>query len=967
MSFDVSELLTLYDIVFLSFPERDEELMQEIVEKSTRLFGVRRLALIIRQGKKHQCLGHWGFQKEEEIWVQIEKRKENSFIYSLENGNLGFLYLEQAHPLSDRDKRLYTIFGRRIESIIVRKQIEEKLQDSDREKAAILDSILEHLVFQDAENRVLWANKSAAGSIGLTPVQLEGRFCYEVWYQRNEPCDNCPVVRALHTGHPQEGTMISPDGRVWFIRGYPVKNERGVIEGVVKVAMDITEQKMTEEALNESEERFRYMAESSPFPLAIFDASGRYEYINPKFTEIFGYTLKEIPTGKEWFTLAYPDPLYRRKVISAWLADLELLGKDIVSPRVFSVTCKDGLVREIMFRPILIKNAKHLITYEDITESKRAEKALKASEETFRVVFNNVHDAIFIHEPDGTIIDVNEKMLQMYGMDNKEEALKLSIEKDYSSPENLLEQLPCRWEKVIAGETQLFEWKARRPRDNSFFDVEMFLTKLALGNKDVILATVRDITDRKREEEFLRNLFIYSPIGMYIVMDGTFQFVNSQFEKYSGYRQEELRGVNPLSLVVPEDQNMVRTNAVRMLKGKLSSPYEFRIVSKKEGIRWVAESVTSIWYKGKQATLGNFMDITERREFEEKLKYLSLHDQLTGLYNRAFFEEELHRLSNSREYPITIISADLDGLKLINDTMGHNKGDELLKTCTDVLEKSLRSSDILARIGGDEFAVILPRCNEKNGEIVVKRIRLLIEYHNRKHPALPLSVSIGIATATTKEQTLADVFRKADELMYRDKLYRSASTRSQLVNTLLAALSEKDYIAEGHVKRVQELCQKLGEKISLSSRQLTDLSLLAQVHDLGKVGIPDSILFKNGSLTNKEKEIMQQHSEIGFRIASSSPDLAPVAELILRHHEKWDGSGYPLGLKGEGIPIECRILSLVDAFDAMTNDRPYNRAKSKEEAIKELKRYAGTQFDPDLVEKFLLILEGKKSKTQVNI
>jgi diguanylate cyclase (GGDEF)-like protein/PAS domain S-box-containing protein len=957
VSFDVSELLTLYDIVFLSFPERDEELGQEVVEKSTRLFGVRRLALVIRQGEKQKCIGYWGFQKEQELWVQIEKRKDNSFIYLLENGNLGFVYFEQVHTLSDRDKRLYTIFGHRIESILVRRQIEEKLRDSEREKAAILDSMSELLVFQDTENRILWANKAAAESVGLTPAELAGRVCYEVWHQRNKPCHNCPVVKALKTGCPQEGTMTFPDGRVWFIRGYPIKNQKSSIEGVVKITMDITARQRAEEALNESEERFRYMVELSPFPLAILDTRGSYEYINPQFTKVFGYTLEDVSTGEKWFELAYPDPDYRRKVLAAWLEDIKAFGENNGLPRVFNVTCKDGLVKEIMFRFILMKNGKHFITYEDTTERIRAERALKASENVLRVIFNNVYDAVFIHEPDGAIIDVNEKMLQMYGVDDKEEAIRLSFEKDYSSPDNPLEQLPYLWKRAISGESQFFEWKARRPGNGSLFDVEVFFTRLTLVNKDVILATVRDISDRKREEEFLRNLFIFSPIGMYIVIDGKFQSVNSQFAKYSGYSQEELIGVNPLTLVVPEDKNMVREKAVKMLKGELSSPYEFRIVSKEGKIKWVTESVTSLWYKGKRATLGNFMDITERKEFEEKLKYLSLHDQLTGLYNRAFFEEELHRLSDSREYPITIISADLDGLKLINDTMGHKRGDELLKKCKHVLKKSLRRSDILARVGGDEFAAILSRCNEKSGEAVVKRIRLLSEHYNRKHPALPLSISIGIATAAASQQSLHDVLKKADEMMYRDKLYRSASTRSQLVNTLLAALSEKDYIAEGHVQRVHELCQKLGKKLSLSSRQLTDLSLLARVHDLGKVGIPDSILFKTGPLTVEEMEIMRQHSEIGYRIASSSPDLSTVAELILRHHEKWDGSGYPLGLKGKGIPIECRILSLADAFDAITSHRPYRTAKSKEEAVKEIQESSGTQFDPDLVEKFLLILE----------
>jgi HD-GYP domain-containing protein (c-di-GMP phosphodiesterase class II) len=174
----------------------------------------------------------------------------------------------------------------------------------------------------------------------------------------------------------------------------------------------------------------------------------------------------------------------------------------------------------------------------------------------------------------------------------------------------------------------------------------------------------------------------------------------------------------------------------------------------------------------------------------------------------------------------------------------------------------------------------------------------------------------------------------------------------------MAALEERDFITSGHAHRLEDLCVRLGRQVKLSSSQLSDLNLLAQVHDLGKVGIPDNILFKPGPLNDQEWEIMQQHPEKGYRIAQSTSDLAGIADLILKHHERWDGKGYPLGLAGDEIPIECRILAIADSFDAMTNDRPYRKAISVEESLEELKQCAGSQFDPELVDIFVHMMCG---------
>ncbi|SKA75769.1 diguanylate cyclase (GGDEF) domain-containing protein [Caloramator quimbayensis] len=345
----------------------------------------------------------------------------------------------------------------------------------------------------------------------------------------------------------------------------------------------------------------------------------------------------------------------------------------------------------------------------------------------------------------------------------------------------------------------------------------------------------------------------------------------------------------------------------------------------------------------------------ELKESEERLEFLSLHDYLTGLYNNAYFYKEIEKCTKD-DYPISIIMADLNGLKIINDTLGHEAGDKAIVKSSEIFNQVIKNKGIVARLGGDEFAVLLKLTDAKEADILINRMREKIyEYNANLNGNAPLSISFGFATAAY-EKNLLEVLRMADDEMYRDKLLNTKSSKSNMMDMILETLREKDFITKGHTDRVKELCGIVGRKLYLNPKQMNNLLLLSEVHDLGKIGIPDSILIKPGKLDDDEWEIMKKHSEKGYRIALAIPELANIAELILRHHERWDGRGYPLGLKSDDIPIECRILSVVDSYDAMTNTRPYNKPKTKEEAINEIKRCSGTQFDPMIAEIFIDII-----------
>jgi HD-GYP domain-containing protein (c-di-GMP phosphodiesterase class II) len=237
---------------------------------------------------------------------------------------------------------------------------------------------------------------------------------------------------------------------------------------------------------------------------------------------------------------------------------------------------------------------------------------------------------------------------------------------------------------------------------------------------------------------------------------------------------------------------------------------------------------------------------------------------------------------------------------------------------------------------------------------------------NTRIPGPALSLSVGFALRDRLPTNMHSLYSEADNNMYREKLHSRQSAHSTIVNTLMKALEERDFITGGHVNRLQHLVVSFGSYLGLDLHTINELRLLARFHDIGKVGISDRILFKNGPLDNEEFLEMQRHCEIGHRIAQTAPELVPIADWILKHHEWWNGHGYPLGLKGEEIPLECRILAIADAFDAMTSVRPYRQSFTCQEALNELKRCSGSQFDPVLVSKFSKVLSDRTWMQQYN-
>lgn len=290
-----------------------------------------------------------------------------------------------------------------------------------------------------------------------------------------------------------------------------------------------------------------------------------------------------------------------------------------------------------------------------------------------------------------------------------------------------------------------------------------------------------------------------------------------------------------------------------------------------------------------------FRDVRHDREHEEEVLYLSYHDFLTGLYNRRFVMEELKRLDAARQLPLSIIIGDVNGLKLTNDAFGHAEGDKLLQKAASILKECCREEDIVARWGGDEFLVLLPKTPAKAARSMIQRMKS--SFIQNSEGMMQISVSMGYAVKETAQDTLKDVLNIAEQWMYHKKLTEGKSHRSMIINTLLATLYENSIGTDEHSKRLEGFCLNMGTQMNLSAEELNELSLLARLHDIGKIGIHHDILQKRGPLTADEWEEIRRHPEIGYRIVKNIPELSMVAEYILLHHERGMAKGTPKAAK----------------------------------------------------------------------
>ena len=384
--------------------------------------------------------------------------------------------------------------------------------------------------------------------------------------------------------------------------------------------------------------------------------------------------------------------------------------------------------------------------------------------------------------------------------------------------------------------------------------------------------------------------------------------------------------------------------------------------------------------------LGMYVDI--EREHTKELKNLANVDELTGLYNHRYFQEFLQKSideADKKKQEVSLLFMDIDYFKNFNDINGHQAGDLLLKEISQILKYCIRDTDAVARYGGEEFAVILPNTTEKNALKIGERIRSSIQSTYFKgqenQPDKNITISIGVSSYPKRAISKHQLINTADDALYRAKSFNR--NRVELYHSVLDELSEnrdinidtvkslkyfinminiKDRYTYGHTERVAIYAKYFGEYLNLTKEEKIRLQVSSYLHDIGKLEIPEEVLNKKEKLTESERQMFMNHPQVGVDLIKNIEQLSEFKLIIKHHHERYDGNGYPSGLKGLDIPYLSRILTIVDSFDAMTSNRTYNKVKTKEEAIKELRDHAGEQFDPDLVEKFINMLEKYKDK-----
>ena len=601
----------------------------------------------------------------------------------------------------------------------------------------------------------------------------------------------------------------------------------------------------------------------------------------------------------------------------------------------------------------------------ETTEFKKAQTKLYESQQNFKFLVDQMLHGLAVHEIicnednvpiDYRFISVNKKFEEQTGLKEKNIVGKTVLEVLPKTERLWIE----RYGKVaLTGEPIQFD--SYSVHFDKWYRVSSYSPKLGQ-----FVVVMDDITDRKKLEEALylekeqieKTLLSVGDGVISTDKNGQIRLMNKVAESLTGWKLKNASGMMIDDIYDVRDETtkekLIYHFEKVLQKGEQMNGSNHKLLISKNGIELFIEDSAAPIKDSRGNVTGMilvFRDSTEKIERLKQVEYLSLHDHMTSLYNRKYMQDSIKRLDTKRNLPFSVIYMDVNGLKLVNDSLGHDMGDKLIVSVANALKGMLRSDDIVGRIGGDEFLVLLPKTDIESTERVAERIERAVS--ETKIGALVPSIALGCAVKTEEDQSVYDTLKRAEASMYKGKLKSSKIMRNSMIENLIKLLEDKFDVAQHHSKRVMKYCEKIAFAMGLSEKETADLKTTALLHDVGEVVIPASLLNKPEKLSEAEYEQIKIHSEKGYQILKSIDEYAALAESVLQHHERWDGKGYPEGLREGDILLHSRIINVADAYEAMTSDRPYKKALTQKEAVDELKKCRGKQFDPEIVDIFI--------------
>ena len=743
-----------------------------------------------------------------------------------------------------------------------------------------------------------------------------------------------------------------------------------------RLLLVLEERTWAAEILRESEEKYRQLFEMESDALFLIDnRTGDIYDVNRSAVDLYGYSREELLRMKNTDLSAEPDETRN--------ASIKAISADCVKIPVRYHRKKDGteFPVEIMATSLIWKGRSvHIPAIRDITERMRTETELQHRTE-IQMVLREIAEALVattsleelylrVYQLIGRVLPAQHFRIHLLDEATNEISVPFNADQVSAVPprrpmgRGMTEYVMRRGQAVHVNPAALakltesgeYAWdsdlklRIRHYLGAPLLDhagkpfgvISLILTEDVPGFRaedrevlSIIASQVAVAIERKQDEERIREnearlrVITDSARDAIIMLNPQAEicFWNPAAAAIFGYQQAEVLGENfQKLLLLPQRESLKRQFLDFLAAGRFE---DAGITTETEAIRSdgriikVEASLSSIQLQNGRHAIGIIRDITQRSAEQEKIEYLSFHDQLTGLFNRRFYEEELARLATQRNLPLTLVIADVNGLKLTNDAFGHSAGDNLLKKLARILKEVCRQDDIVARIGGDEFVMLLPQTNAEEAAGIVRRISNVIQQEDKEF--VILSVSFGWATQVSVGTELQEIFKQAEDNMYRNKLSESDSMRNSTIHVIVKTLNEKNAREEMHSSRVSEFCRAIGKAMTMNPHEVNGLRTVGLLHDIGKIGIDENVLNKDGALTDDEWREMKRHPEIGFRILGAVTDFSHLARAVLEHHERWDGGGYPKGLKEREICLEARILAVADAFDAMTGGRPYRQ------------------------------------------